>query len=77
MGRYIPHKVSYKQKQGLTAALSYALNRLEKSLAKFNEEDLDNYILPHPLLGKLTMREMLYFTAYHVTHHHKIVLNQL
>jgi hypothetical protein len=25
--------------------------------------------LPHPLLGKLTLREMLYFTAYHADHH--------
>jgi hypothetical protein len=33
--------------------------------------------LPHPLLGKLTLREMIYFTIYHVQHHHKLVQNQL
>jgi hypothetical protein len=42
-------------------------------LADINEYDLDNYQLPHPVLGKLSLREMLYFTAYHVEHHHKIV----
>lgn len=42
-------------------------------IASINEYDLDNYQLPHPILGKLTLREMLYFTAYHVEHHHKIV----
>jgi hypothetical protein len=26
-------------------------------------------VLPHPLLGKLTIREMLYFTVYHGEHH--------
>ncbi len=36
----------------------------------YSEDQLDHYILPHPLLGKLTLREMLYFTAYHAEHHH-------
>jgi DinB superfamily len=42
-------------------------------IASINEYDLDNYQLPHPILGKLSLREMLYFTAYHVEHHHNIV----
>ncbi len=37
------------------------------------EEDLDKYQVPHPLLGLLTCREFLYFTAYHTTHHHKAI----
>ena len=36
------------------------------------EKDLDFYVLPHPLIGKLTLREMLFFCIYHVQHHHKI-----
>ena len=38
---------------------------------KHSESELDKMILPHPLLGKLTLREMGYFAAYHVAHHHK------
>jgi len=34
-----------------------------------DEDDLDRVMLPHPLLGKLTLREMLFFTIYHVEHH--------
>jgi hypothetical protein len=41
------------------------------STDKLTETQLDLYILPHPLLGKITLREMLYFTIYHVEHHHK------
>lgn len=37
------------------------------------EAQLDLYILPHPLLGKITLREMLYFTIYHVQHHQQQV----
>lgn len=38
-------------------------------LAKWSEKDLDRFRLPHPLLGKLTFREMLFFTIFHNQHH--------
>ncbi len=42
---------------------------LRAALAKWSDRSLDRYQLPHPLLGKLTLREMLIFTAYHQVHH--------
>ncbi len=39
----------------------------------WREEDLDKYLVAHPLLGRLTLRELLYFTAYHTNHHHRLV----
>jgi hypothetical protein len=42
---------------------------LRAAIAKWPDRSLDRYRLPHPLLGKLTLREMLIFTAYHQTHH--------
>lgn len=58
---------------------SFAKNYIDftANLADINEYDLDNYQLPHPILGKLSLREMLYFTAYHVEHHHNIVKERL
>ena len=44
-------------------------NRLRRALAGWPERDLDRLQLPHPLLGKLTAREMLFFSAYHAHHH--------
>ncbi len=41
----------------------------QKNLTKWSEKDLDKYRMPHPLLGKLTVREMLFFTIYHSWHH--------
>ena len=35
----------------------------------WNETDLEAFEVPHPALGKLTMREMFYFMAYHIEHH--------
>ncbi|MEM6629618.1 MAG: DinB family protein [Bacteroidota bacterium] len=43
--------------------------KLVSSLSKWEDADLDKYLLPHPLLGKLTIREMMFFTHYHTLHH--------
>lgn len=42
-----------------------ANERLLKNMESWSEADLDAYILPHPAIGKLTVREMCYFTIYH------------
>ncbi|NNK87684.1 MAG: DinB family protein [Flavobacteriaceae bacterium] len=36
---------------------------------RWKEKDLDTLILPHPLMGKMPVREMLMWSAYHVEHH--------
>ncbi|HEX9653044.1 MAG TPA: DinB family protein [bacterium] len=39
------------------------------ALNGWSERDLDHYRLPHPALGKVSMREMLLFSLYHNLHH--------
>jgi len=46
---------------------------LHAAIARWPDAALDRYQLPHPLLGKLTVREMLYFTLYHQLHHINVV----
>jgi hypothetical protein len=72
-GRFVPEPVSADQKEKLLHKLSGLVNSLCRRTENYSERALDKYILPHPLLGKLTMREMLYFTAYHVEHHRQLV----
>ncbi|HSH04493.1 MAG TPA: DinB family protein [Anaerolineae bacterium] len=38
-------------------------------MESWSEEQLDTYQLPHPLLGNMTVREILLFTVYHNLHH--------
>lgn len=45
--------------------------KFEKRLSNFSEKELSTLLLPHPLLGKLTIREFGYFTKYHTEHHFK------
>jgi len=42
---------------------------MQAALGKWSDKALDNYLLPHPLLGKMTVREILFFTLYHNLHH--------
>ncbi len=40
------------------------------------ENDLDNYLVKHPLLGRITLRELCYFTIYHTVHHLNIIISK-
>ena len=46
-----------------------ASQQLAEASEGWGERDLDKYRLPHPLLGKMTVREMLFFTLHHNAHH--------
>ncbi|MCP4461046.1 MAG: DinB family protein [Cytophagales bacterium] len=75
--KFIPSNISFDQRAEVVKKLSKTINQIMKHFAAFSEENLDHLILPHPLLGKLTLREMMYFTIYHVQHHQKIVERNL
>lgn len=73
-GKYAPAPVKVETtavdtQQKLVMSLTHATDSLAKVVEKWNEPDLDRLQLPHPLLGKLTVREMLLFTIFHIRHH--------
>lgn len=76
-GAFIPKDVSFSQKQSLLSALNNQVHKLQVRLTRYDEKDLDQYLIPHPLLGKLTIREMMYFTIYHVIHHQRNIQEML
>jgi hypothetical protein len=72
-GKYIPREVPIAFRQRRTEKLKKASELLAKNLNAYAEAQLDQYQVPHPLLGKMTIRELLYFTIYHVQLHNKSV----
>lgn len=42
---------------------------LIRAVDEWTTYELDDYCIPHPVLGKLSVREMLYFTSIHTQHH--------
>ncbi len=74
-GAYVPKTtIAFSQKKMLLTLLQNRIKKLCKIVDSFSEEQLDRLILPHPLLGKVTIREMLYFTIYHAEHHKKLII---
>ncbi|MBT8279112.1 MAG: DinB family protein [Bacteroidia bacterium] len=49
--------------------LTIESKKLQYKTKKWKDKDLDNLILPHPLMGKMPVRELLMWTSYHVEHH--------
>ena len=74
-GAYIPQQVTYNSKEKLSATLIDEAEKLSTNLEAMTEADIDAMILPHPILGKLSLREMLFFTIYHTEHHTKSISN--
>ena len=70
-GRFIPKPIEIKYgKQKLLNNWNKATVKYISSLtAKRTEDDLDNYLVKHPLLGRITLRELCYFTIFHTQHH--------
>lgn len=68
-GPYIPPIAELNKKEKILANFLRQKDNLLSVLAKWSEGDLDAYLLPHPIVGKLTVREMLFFTVYHIRHH--------
>lgn len=76
-GRFLPKEISVLHKKKLISSLSKDVQSLTRNLNKFSESELENIVLPHPLLGKLTMKEMMYFTIYHAEHHQHLTENNI
>ena len=76
-GSFIPPEISFDRREALRNKLLKTVGGLVKGIKGFPEAQLDELVLPHPILGKLTMREMLYFTIYHAEHHHKAAVRNL
>ena len=58
-----------ESKNALLEKLSRSFDKLVAAIEKCEDETLDQIQLPHPLIGNLTVREMLFFTIYHTLRH--------
>lgn len=63
--------------QETVVRLAHVVRDLAAAAAGLSEAALDATRLPHPVIGKLTVREMLFFTLYHHEHHAATVTRRL
>jgi uncharacterized damage-inducible protein DinB len=72
-GQFLPNETTIgNNEQAKTAQLQKAsdvIDDLIEACKKWEEDALDQYQLPHPIIGNLTVREILFFTIHHNLRH--------
>ena len=82
-GRFVPVRqttdpaYAEMRKSDLLARWVRVNDRLRTALGGWSERNLDRIRFPHPLLGKITARELVFFTIYHGHHHVAAVQRRL
>ncbi len=66
-----------RTKQKLLAIFPSNASRLAKAMNRFSDEELDSLQLPHPILGRVPLREMMLFNILHNEHHTGIVRRRM
>ncbi len=74
--RFVPVHLTHETSI-LIKELEEQVNQLISGLNNFSEEELDFYQIPHPLIGQLTIREMIYFYLYHAGHHENNIITTM
>ena len=71
-GRFAPapaRQISDAERSRIMTFHAQTVAQLTSSIQEWPEDALDRRRLPHPLLGSITVREMLFFALYHNRHH--------
>lgn len=55
------------------AELDKAYTKTVKYMLQFSDKQMDTLIVPHPLMGKMVMREFFMWNAGHIKHHIDII----
>ena len=80
-GRYLPKPsdadATDSARDQIVAKNQAALAGIVSALGKWGEGSLDRVCVRHPGLGKMTVREILFFTIYHNAHHAESVARKL
>lgn len=67
--KFVPPAVEWGGKAALVNAASQLVSTIGQQLGTYSETEMDTLLLPHPLLGNMTIREIFYLMTYHATHH--------
>ena len=66
---FIPEKGRSFGKEEIIKRFRDEQKDFKAAFSKWNDKDMSEYILPHPAVGKLTIKEMASFTILHTRHH--------
>lgn len=70
---FAPGDIQNEDKSSLLQDFESSKQQMLNIVDLWSETELSDLVLPHPLIGKLTIREMIMFTIYHTEHHLNIL----
>lgn len=60
------------ERDNLLKKLQIQQKKLQHKVKKYTDKNLDTLLIPHPLMGRMTLREIIMWTAHHTEHHTEI-----
>lgn len=75
--RFLPSAIAIEQRIQLNTELTDLLASIRQQLMTYSEEEMSSLSLPHPFLGKLSIRELFYLMTYHAGHHQRQIAAHL
>ncbi|MDW3193252.1 MAG: DinB family protein [Cytophagales bacterium] len=75
--RFTPDVTPFSAKTTLITGITNDMKSINSELDQYTEEELEQLVIPHPVMGPFTLREMLMFTIYHVQHHDQKIKENL
>ncbi|HXU26126.1 MAG TPA: DinB family protein, partial [Bacteroidia bacterium] len=69
---FVPDLVTINERAQLVKDVQTTIAELCVKLNAYTEKELDTLTIPHPLLKRLSLREMIYFTIKHAEHHYEL-----
>lgn len=75
--RFLPPATGIEQRIQLHTELTELLVSIRQQLMTYSEEEMSSLSLPHPFLGKLSIRELFYLMTYHAGHHQRQIIAHL
>ncbi len=73
----LPPKVGFADRQQLIGQIKDLNERIIRKMNSLEERTLDHYIVPHPLFGKITLREFFMAIWLHTDHHTALLQKKL
>lgn len=64
-----------KDRPRLLTRLQIQHKKLQYKTRKISDVNLDTLVIPHPLMGKMTVKELIMWAEYHTEHHTTILKN--
>ncbi len=64
---------SINQKKILINSIEVLNKKLQYKTRKLKDQNLNTLLLPHPLMGRMTLREIIMWTIHHTEHHLSIL----